>query len=313
MKKLLVSAIALLAAVSLSAQNVTTVYNEGAAAFGAKDFKTAIEKFQQVIDEGIDDEEAASLVETAKKTLPICYQSLGTRAASQQNYDEAIANLNKGAELAELYGDMKRVTTIKTILAKVYQVQGGSAFNAKDYAKAAEIFAKGYAANPRNTDMALNLAMSYSESGDYAKGMDVYEDIIALGDNPKYAEAVAKAQEMMTLYTNNEVAKLQAANDNDGIITMADALLVKNPTNALAQKVRLQAYAAKKDFNKVIELGEQAAAAQNDPEDRSLMYLTLGAAYNAKEMKPQAIAAFRQVTDGPAVESAKKALAELAK
>lgn len=43
------------------------------------------------------------------------------------------------------------------------------------------------------------------------------------------------------------------------------------------------------------------------------MYLTLGAAYNAKEMKPQAIAAFQKVTDGPAVESAKAALAELTK
>ena len=39
----------------------------------------------------------------------------------------------------------------------------------------------------------------------------------------------------------------------------------------------------------------------------------LGAAYNAKEMKPQAIEAFRKVTAGPAVESAKAALAELTK
>ena len=39
----------------------------------------------------------------------------------------------------------------------------------------------------------------------------------------------------------------------------------------------------------------------------------LGAAYNAKEMKPQAIAAFKQVTDGPAAENAKAALAELSK
>ena len=75
----------------------------------------------------------------------------------------------------------------------------------------------------------------------------------------------------------------------------------------------LQAYASKKDYNKVIELGEAAAKVQTDPEDVSLMYLTLGAAYNAKEMKPQAIEAFRKVTAGPAVESAKAALAELTK
>ena len=135
--------------------------------------------------------------------------------------------------------------------------------------------------------MALNLAMSYCELGKYAEGMAIYEDIAAL-TNPKYEDAVAKANEMMTLYTNNEVAKLQANNDYDGI----------NPASAVAHKVRLQAYSSKQDFAKVIELGEEAAAAQTDPEDKSLMYLTLGAAYNAKEMKPQAIEAFRKVTAG---------------
>ena len=118
---------------------------------------------------------------------------------------------------------------------------------------------------------------------------------------------------MMALYTNNMVAKMQQAGDTDGIIAMADALLAKNPVNPTAQKVRLQAYADKKDYAKVIELGEEAAAAQTNDEDKGYVYLALGAAYNAKEMKPQAIAAFEKVVAGPAVEPAKAALAELKK
>ena len=244
---------------------------------------------------------------------------MGTRAAAQGNYDEAIANLSKAAEVAELYGNVAALKKANTILAKVYQAQGGTAFNNKDYAAAAEIFAKGYAADPDNTGMALNLAMSYCEmamsSGDmsqYEKGMEIYE-AVAAKTHPKYAEDAAKAKEDMALYTNNMVAKMQAANDFDGIIKMADDLLAKNPQSALAQNVRLQAYANKKDYAKVIELGQAAADAQTDPADKSLMYYLLGAAYNAKEMKPQAIAAFKQVTDGPAAENAKAALAELSK
>lgn len=312
MKKLLFSVFALLASVSLSAQDVTAIFNEGAAAYGAKDFAGAAAKFEQVIEQGIDNPDAASLVATAKASLPRCYFMQGGNNVRTKQYDEALANFEKSAELAELYGDMTQMTKSKQWVAKIYQMQGGEAFNSKDYATASEIFAKGYAADPRNTDMALNLAMSYCELGKYAEGMAIYEDIAAL-TNPKYEEAVAKANEMMTLYTNNEVAKLQSANDFDGIIAMADALLAKNPSSAVAHKVRLQAYSSKQDFAKVIELGEEAAAAQTDLEDKSLMYLTLGAAYNAKEMKPQAIAAFQKVTDGPAVESAKAALAELTK
>ena len=312
MKKFLVSAIALLAAVSLSAQDVTAIYNEAAAAFGAKDFAGAAAKFEQVIEQGLDNEEAASLVATAKTTLPKCYFMLGGGAIRTKNYDEALKNFTKSAELAELYGDMSQMAKANGWVAKIYQIQGGDAFNNKDYATAAGVFEKGYKADPDNTAMALNLAMSYCEMGEYEKGMDIYE-AVAAKTHPKYANDAAKAKEMIALYTNNKVATLQAANDFDGIIAMADALLAKNAENALAQKVRLQAYASKKDYNKVIELGEAAAKVQTDPEDVSLMYLTLGAAYNAKEMKPQAIEAFRKVTAGPAVESAKAALAELTK
>lgn len=272
-----------------------------------------------MIDQGLDNEDAASLVATAKKTLPNCYFYLGGGALKAKNYDEALKNFTKSAELAELYGDMNQMAKANGWVAKMYQIQGGDAFNNKDYVTAAGIFEKGYKADPDNTDMALNLAMSYCEmfmnTGDmaqYEKGMDVYE-AIAAKTHPKYAEAVAKAKEMMTLYTNNMVAKLQEANNFDGIIAAADAMLAKNPANALAEKVRLQAYANKKDFSKVIELADSAANAQTDPEDKSLMYYLLGAAYNAKEMKPQAIAAFQKVTAGPAAESAKAALAELSK
>lgn len=312
MKKLLISVIALLAAVSLSAQDLTAIYNEAAAAYGAKDFAGAAAKFEQVIDQGVDNEEAATLVATAKKTLPNCYFMLGGGALKAKNYDEALKNFTKSAELAELYGDMTQMNKSNSWVARIYQIQGGEAFNSKDYATAAGVFEKGYKADPDNTAMALNLAMSYCEMGDYEKGMDIYE-AVAAKTHPKYADDVAKAKEMMALYTNNKVATMQTAGDYDGIIAMADVQLEKNPGSALFQNVRLQAYANKKDYNKVIELAQAAADAQTDEADKSLMYYLLGAAYNAKEMKPQAISAFQKVTAGPAAENAKAALAELSK
>lgn len=312
MKKIFVSAVALMAALSLSAQDVTTIFNEAGAAFNAKDFAGAAAKFEQVIDLGIDNEEVASQVATAKATLPKCYYYLGGAAIKSQNYDEALKNFSKSAELAELYGDMTQMGKSNGWVAKIYQIQGGSAFNNKDYATAVNIFEKGYKADPDNTGMALNLAMSYCELGEYEKGMDIYE-AIAAKTHPKYAEDAETARKMMALYTNNKVAEMQQAGDFDGIIAMADAQLEKNPASALFQKVRLQAYSGKKDYAKVIELGEAAAEAQADAADKSLMYYVLGSAYNAKEMRDQAIAAFQKVTDGEAAENAKAALAELTK
>lgn len=318
MKKYVLIVAALLAyAVSQAQVNsgeIVTKFNEGVAALQAKDWTSALASLEKVVNDGIDseDNQVLSCVTTAKKYIPTCYQGIGLKAAAAKDYDKAIENLSKAAEKAELYGNQQAQAKANSILAKVYQAKGGEAYNNKDYAKAAEIFQKGYEANPRNTDMALNLAMSYCESGQYQKGIDVYEAIIALPAE-KYAEPIAKAKEMVTLYTNNEVARLQQAGDFDSIIALADAALAKDPSKAIAQKIRVQAYAGKKDYTKVIELGEAAAAAQVSDEDRSAVYFLLGAAYNAKEQKPQAIAALSKVTSGASVEAAKKALADLQK
>lgn len=315
MKKMILSVAALFAVVALWAQeSVVASYNKGAEMLQAKNYAEAAKLFQQVIDAGAASEDATELncVETAKKYLPVCYQGLGTRAAGQAKYDEAIANLSKAAEVAELYGNMSALKKANTILGKVYQAQGGAAFNNKDYAAAAVIFAKGYAADPKNTQMAVWLGTCYCEMGEYAKGMEVFEKVSAM-QGPKFEADAAEAKRLMTLYTNNEVAKLQTANDQDGIIAMADKMLAQNPANALAQKIRLQAYLSKKDYAKVIELGEAAAAAQTDEAERSDVYFTLGAAYNAKEMKAEAIAALKKVTAGDNVAAAQKSVAELSK
>ena len=315
MKKLFLAAVALMTVCAASAQNeLIQQFNDGATALQNKQFAEAVTLLDKFLDNAMDSEDPNVLgcVPSAKKYIPVAYMNLGLRAASQKNYDEAVEKLNEAADRAELYGETQTQAKAKAALAKVYQVQGGTAYNNKDYAAAAEIFAKGYAADPRNTDMALNLAMSYCESGDYVKGMEVYENIAAMNPD-KYGEAIAKAQEMMELYTNNQVAKMQAANDYDGMIAMAEEMLAKNPASPLAQSVQLQAYNGKQDYAKVIELGEAAAEAQTTPEAQSQMYYLLGAAYNAKEMKPQAIAAFKKVTAGPNAANAKAAVAELSK
>ena len=220
---------------------------------------------------------------------------------------------------AELWGDTTAKQKANQILAKVYQVQGGEAFNAGNYEAAVAVFEKGYAANKRNTEMALNLAESYFKLGEYQKGMDVCTNICGMNAT-KYAEAIAEAKEKMAMYTNNEVARLQQAGDQDGIIAMADAMLATDPASALAEKIRIQAYNNKKEYDKVIELGENAALAQTTEEEKSDVFFIIGAAYNAKynaggnkdaALKDKAVSYLQKVVAGNSVEVAKGALENL--
>lgn len=309
MKRLFLSAAAFLFSVSLFAQSeIVNTFNEAVTAAKAKNYTEAVELFTKVIDEGIDSEDATvqGIVTKAKNFVPVCYQNMGTAAAAAANYEEALANLQQAADMAELYDNARALAKAKQTIANVYQAQGAEAFNSGDYATAIEVFSKGYEANPRNTDMALNLAESYFKSDRYQEGMAICADIEKLPE-AKFAEAIAEARAKMNLYTNNEVAKLQMANDYDGIIAMAEQL----DNEALGKKIALQAYLGKKDYNKVIELAEEAAAVQATEEDKSDVYYLLGMAYNSKNNPEKTIEVMKKVTAGDKVAIAQKAIADL--
>ena len=311
MKRLIMTVVALMGATTLFAQtDVVATFQQGVANAKAQNYTEAIAQFQEIIDASWDIEEPDTNQQKAivgsKKFIVTCYNKMGVAAVNVKNYDEAVANFSEAANLAELYEDVAAMNKNRALVGQVYQVQGADAFNSEDYATAIEVFSKGYAADPRNTEMALNLAESYFKSDMYQEGMKICTKIAGMNAD-KFAEAIAAAQEKMHMYTNNEVAKLQMANDYDGIIVMAEQLDDK----AMAAKITLQAYYGKKDFNKMVELSESALAAQTTDEGRSDIYYLLGVAYNEKEQFDQAIAAMKNVTAGANVANAQAVIAAL--
>ncbi len=321
MRKFVLLAVALMGFTAAFAQtDVLTVAQEANDALGAKDYAKAATLLEKVIADGSASEDEAVLeqVNSAKKNLPIALFYVGrTEAAAAQKiteaaardakYAEAIAMLEKAVKAGTDYKVPAAVNNAKRMVSQVYLVQGGAYFNANEYEKAAEVFAKGYAADNKNTDMALNLAECYFKMDKYAEGVKVCSEVAALPADQKYAAAIASAKAKMTQYTNNKIATLQQANDFDGIIAMSESIA----DQALAQKVLVQAYFLKKDYDKVIEIGEAAAELQTTDEDKSAVYFNLGSAYNAKENKAKAIETLKKVTAEPYATPAKEAIAGL--
>ena len=322
MRKFVLLVVALMGfSVAFAQSDVLAVAQEANDALAAKNYAKATELLEKVIAEGAESEEDAVLeqVNSAKKNLPIAYfyvgrtaaaaaQKAATAEAKDAKYAEAIAVLNTAIEKATLYKNTAVKNNAGRMLGMVYQSQGGSYFNEGNYEKAAEIFAKGYEADKKNTAMALNLAESYFKMDKYAEGVKVCSEVAALPAGQKYDAAIADAKAKIAQYTNNKIAQLQQANDFDGIIAMAESIA----DEALKQKVLVQAYFLKKDYDKVIEIGEAAAALQTDPADQSAVYFNLGSSYNAKENKAKAIEAFKKVTAEPYATPAKEAAAALA-
>lgn len=303
--------VALMGATTLFAQtDVVATFQQGLANAKGGNFADAIAQFEQVIEASYDiDEPDANQMKAiagSKKFLVTCYNKMGLADINAKAYDAAIEHFTDAANYAELYEDIAAMNKNKALIGQVYQVQGADAFNSEDYATAIAVFSKGFEADPRNTDMALNLAESYFRSNMYQDGMRICTSIAALNAD-KFAEAIAEAQAKMDMYTNNEVAKLQMANDYDGIIAMAEQL----DDVAMAQKITMQAYYGKKDYAKMVELSEAALAAQTTDEGRSDVYYLLGVAYNEMEQFEKAIAAMKSVTAGGNVANAQAVIAAL--
>ena len=311
MKKIILTLVALFGATSVFAQNdVVATFQQGLANAKAGNYTEAIAQFEEVIEASYDIDEPDANQQKAivgsKKFMVTCYNKMGVAAVNAKSYEDAISHFTNAANYAELYEDVAGMNKNKSLIGQVYQVQGADAFNSEDYATAIAVFSKGYEADPRNTDMALNLAESYFRSDMYQDGMRICTAISGLNAD-KYAEAIAEAQAKMDMYTNNEVAKLQMANDYDGIIAMAEQL----DDAAMAQKITMQAYYGKKDYAKMVEISEAALAAQTSDEGRSDVYYLLGVAYNEMEKFDNAIAAMKNVTAGTNVANAQAVIAAL--
>ena len=311
MKRLIMTVVALMGATTLFAQtDVVATFQQGLGNAKSGNYTEAIAQFQEVIDASYDIDEPDANQQKAivgsKKFMVTCYNKMGVAAINAKEYNTAIEHFTNAANYAELYDDIAAMNKNKSLIGQVYQVQGADAFNSEDYATAIAVFSKGYEADPRNTDMALNLAESYFRSNMYQDGMRICTAISALNAD-KFAEAIAEAQAKMDMYTNNEVAKLQMANDYDGIIAMAEQL----DDAAMAHKITMQAYYGKKEFGKMVELSEAALAAQTTDEGRSDVYYLLGVAYNEMEQFDKAIAAMKNVTAGANVANAQAVIAAL--
>lgn len=304
--------------VGASAQSVDDVnakFNEAGAKLQAKDFAAAIPLFEEVVSLGTQvGADAAETVTQAQKYLPMCFFYNGMAQAKENQFEAALASFTQAQEKGELYGDLKTSRNAAQMIGQSYMAMGGNAYNAKDYAKAAEIFAKGYAAAPNNTKLGLYLADSYDKLDSLNKAIDVYKSIIALEQkHSRYAEDANQAKKDLTLAMLARASKAAEANNLDEVVQYTGVILEYDPSNEIATLLRVQTANNNKNYKAVTEYGDAAAEAQTDAVKKSDAYFLLGAAYQNLDNKAKAIEAFKKVTAGANVAAAKQLVTDLSK
>lgn len=314
-KSLIVALAALLVGTAAFAQDpvneVKKMFNEALSVYKTRNFSEAITKLEAVVEKAYE-VDALEIAEKAQTYIPSCYYYMGGMLANQQKFEEALVELNKADELAKLYNNNKVARDVKPIISNIYKSLGANSFNNKDYAAAAEVFVKGYEANPQDTDLALYLAMSYCEMKDFENGVRVYTDVIALENrHSKFAEPAAKAKQELTNYLLVKAQEENGAGNKEAAYATLETLINADPMNAGNQMYRLQLAAANQDWDNVIAWSDLAAAVMMTPEEQSDVYYLLAVAYDSKNDNVSAINSYKLVTAGSKLEASKKRIVEL--
>lgn len=302
---------------SATAQTATEVkakFNEAAAKYNEKDFAAAIPLFEETIaltDTSEDD--VLETLENSQKFLINSYYNAAMKSAQSADYDAALEGFTKCYDLASLTSNSK-ATSAANMIGNVYLAKGTDFAKAEQPAEAAAEFIKGYEQNKRNTKIGL-LAAEYSiESGNQEKANEIYKEIIELGEtHSKYADAATSAKSAFS--SNYLVAAVEAAKENnyDGVLENVDSIIAVDPTNAQALLIRVQAANNMKKTDDVIKFAPEAIEAQSDTDVISNINYFLGSAYQTKENKTAAIAAYKNVVSGDNVATAKEMITALSK
>lgn len=281
----------------------------------AKNLKDAIPLLNEAMQLGIDlGDEGAELVREVQGLLPKLNLQTAMMSAQAKNFDEAVAGFLKAEELADLYGDATTRAQASRAISNVYMMMGVESFNNKDFAKALDVFSKGYAQDPKNVKLATYTAKAYSELGEINKALDIYKGIIEAGaSNSRYAEDAKSATADAVQYTLVAISEAGKSNDLDKVVALTDTLATVVPSEPLSSLMVIQLANNLKKYDVVIARGDAAATAQVDEDKKADVYFMLGAAYQSKENKAKAIEAFRKVTAGANAAAARTAVADLSK
>lgn len=290
---------------------VKKMFNEAATTLKAKNYTEALTMLEKTVEAAFN-ADAMDIAEKAQKYIPECYYRLGGQSVNAGNLNEALDYFKKANETALLYNAGATARKAKNAISGTYKSLGADSYNNGDYATAVSFFSQGYEANPQDTDLALYLANSYCQLKDFENGVQVYTNIIALGQsNSRFAEHAGKAKEELTNHLLVKAQEENLAGNKEAAYATLETLINADPMNTGNQMYRLQLAGSHEDWDNIIAWGEMAAAFMTTPEQQSEVYYLMAVANDSKNNNQVAVDTYKLVVAGDKVEAAQKRIAEL--
>ena len=311
MKKIILAIAAMVVSVGIaSAQDMaqaTELYNNGATAISMENWTEALDYFQKALEMGktIGDE-AQELVANCKKAIPGVSLQIAKDLIKAEKYDEAAGKLEAAAKIAEEFENAEVAEEAKDLVPKMWMQKGADALKLKDFATAADGFAKSYAIDTTAGKTALYLGQALGQLGKTNEAVEAFKHAAWNGE-----EEAAKGQ-ISNLYVKEANTAFKAQK-------FADAVKAADKANSFAENATAYLIAGQasqklsknndaiKNFEKYLELKPNASNANG-------IIFTVGALYQGQKNNAKALEFYKKVqNDAKYGAQAKQMIAALSK
>ena len=288
-----------------SMDDAGTSYNEGSEKYAAKDYAGAITSFEDALsvcnDVGF---EADALKENVQKQLNNSYYKNAISLYKKRKYDDAISFFRKSLNLSEEIGDNSKKSKDINYIAKVYSTKGLTLIKEKKLDEALIEYDAAHVIKPTCVNAFYGKALVYKEKGDLTLMMENADKAIENGaGNSKAAKYVGKTKSLASKALLNEGTTELSKEHGAKAAEYLNASMKYAKGTADTYYYLAIAYNKSKAYSKAIEAANKALELNEG--DKSDIYFEIGQANEGNGNASGACAAYKKVTGGNNIETAK--------
>lgn len=292
-------------------QEVQTKFKEAAQLYNEKKYTEAIPLFEEVVTMGdMAEDDVADMVSNAQKYIYLSNMSIGRQTAKSGDFRKA-ADYFRSAENSTT-SILEKNNAAKVITA-CYSQMANKEIKADNMEGAAAIADERYTENSRDIKMGLIAAQCYMKAGNVERATVIYDDLIKLGETPRYENAAKTAKESAAKDMLSNAIRAINSKDLTNALVYLDLGSKYDEKSPIIAMARIQVYNDMKQYKKVVEYGEKAVAAQPDEMRKASASFFVAIAHQELGNKAKAIEYYKQVTVGSNSEVAKKLVEQLSK
>lgn len=293
---------------SLFAQTVEEAgakYNEGNELVKGGNYQAAVPVYEQALElaDGAG-AEAADLKGSIEKQLSNAYYRAGVNLYKSKKINASIALLEKGYAFGQQIGDEELKGKTADLVSQLRSKLGDSMRKKDKLDEAYAEYEMALKIDPSCVKAIYGQGLVFKEKDDLEKMKEKMNQVIKLGDGSDKLQKLADAARQTTSNTLEVAgAKELQGGDAHKAIKLINESFEYAPGEANSYYYLLVAYNKISEWENAIAAGTKALELKK--EDKSEIYFGLGQANEGKGDAAAACEAYKNVTSGPNVESAK--------